>query len=81
MEKVVWLLLIIFNSSENIPDDIEKMLRDYSKEMYSKSEKIIFPNKHKYAFVLGKDKRETKSLRKKFEENNKIYSYPKNRGE
>lgn len=66
---------------ENIPDDIEKMLRDYSKEMYSKSEKIIFPNKHKYAFVLGKDKRETKSLRKKFEENNKIYSYPKNRGE
>lgn len=66
---------------ENIPDDIEKMLRDYSKEMYAKSEKIIFPNKHKYAFVLGKDKRETKSLRKKFEENNKIYSYPKNRGE
>lgn len=65
---------------ENIPDDIEKQLRDYSKEMYNKATKIYFPNKHKYAFVLGKDKRETKMLRKEFEERNKIYPYPKERG-
>lgn len=65
---------------ENIPDDIEKQLRDYSKEMYNKATKIYFPSKHKYAFVLGRDKRETKRLRKEFEERNKIYPYPKERG-
>lgn len=65
---------------ENIPNDIEKQLRDYSKEMYNKSTKIKFPNKHKYAFVLGRDNRETKRLRKEFEKRNKIYPYPKERG-
>lgn len=65
---------------ENIPDDVEKKLRDYSKEMYKKAEKVEFPSKHKYAFVLGKDKRETKALRKKFLELNKVYEYPKERG-
>ena len=69
-QKILW---------ENIPDDIEKQLRDYSKKMYEKSEKIEFPSKHKYAFVLGKDKRETKALRKLFIENNKTYPYPKER--
>lgn len=62
---------------ENIPNDIEKKLRDYSKQMYNNSEKIEFPNKHKYAFVLGRDKRETKYLRKIFESKNKIFDYPK----
>lgn len=65
---------------DNIPDDVEQKLRAYSKEMYKKAEKIYFPNKHKYAFVLGRDKRETKELRKKFESLNKIYEYPKERG-
>ena len=48
--------------------------------MFSKAKKIYFPSKHKYAFVLGKDKKETKQLRKKFLELNKIYQYPKERG-
>lgn len=61
---------------DNIPDDIEKELRDYSKEMYRKAEKIEFPNKRKWAYVLGKDKRETKLLRNKFESMNKVYPYP-----
>lgn len=64
---------------ENMPNDIAERLRQYSKEMYEKSEKIYFPNKHKYAFVLGKTKTETKKLRKIFMENNKIYPYPKER--
>lgn len=64
---------------ENMPNDISERLRQYSKEMYEKSEKINFPNKHKYAFVLGKNKAETKKLRKIFMENNKIYPYPKER--
>ena len=66
---------------ENIPDDIEKQLREYSKEMYNKATKIFFPKKRKWAFVLGRDKRETKKLRKEFEERNKIYPYPKERNE
>lgn len=65
---------------ENIPKEIEEQLRAYSKEMYKNAEKIYFPNKHKYAFVLGKDKKETKQLRKKFLELNKVYDYPKERG-
>ena len=65
---------------ENVPDDVEEKLRAYSKEMYEKAEKISFPSKHKYAFVLGKDKKETKALRKKFLELNKVYDYPKERG-
>ena len=65
---------------ENVPDDIEEKLREYSKEMFRKAEKITFPSKHKYAFVLGRDKRETKALRSKFLELNKTYPYPKERG-
>lgn len=65
---------------DNVPDDVEKRLRDYSKEMFKNAEKIYFPSKHKYAFLLGKDKRETKYLRKKFLDLNKIYDYPKERG-
>ena len=62
---------------ENIPDDIEKRLRDYSKKKYEEAKKIKVPSKLKWAFVLGKDKRETKQLRKKFVELNKIYEHPK----
>lgn len=61
---------------DNIPDDIEKQLRDYSKEMYQKATKIEFPSKRKWAYVLGKDKRETKYLRKLFNEKNKVLPYP-----
>lgn len=64
---------------ENMPKEVSERLRKYSKEMYEKSEKIYFPNKHKYAFVLGKTKTESKKLRKIFMENNKIYPYPKER--
>ena len=70
-QKILW---------ENMPEGIEQRLRDYSKEMYRKAEKISFPSKHKYAFVLGRDKKETKALRKKFLELNKVYPYPKERG-
>lgn len=64
----------------NIPDEIEQQLRDYSKFKQSISEKIIMPQKHKYAYVLGTNNRETKLLRKIYEERNKIFDYPKERG-
>lgn len=66
---------------ENIPDDIERKLRDFSKKMQSEAPYIEIPSKHKYAYVLGTNKRETKALRKKFLEMNRIYPYPKVRGE
>lgn len=65
---------------DKIPTEIEKQLRDYSKYKQTMSEKISMPSKHKYAYVLGKDKKETKQLRKLYEERNKIYPYPKERG-
>jgi len=64
---------------DNVPDDIEAKLRAFSKKKQSESECIEFPNKHKYAYVLGVDKRETKKLRKLFEERNKTFPYPKER--
>lgn len=66
---------------ENIPDEIEIALRKYSKEKQKNAEKIIFPSKHKYAYVLGASKLETKRLRKQFQERNKIFPYPKERGQ
>jgi hypothetical protein len=65
---------------KNIPDGVEDTLRAYSKTKQSESKKIEFPPKHKYAYILGKTKAETKKLRKEFEERNKVYSYPKTRG-
>lgn len=65
---------------DNVPDEIEIKLRQFSKEKQNNSKKIEYPSKHKYAFVLGNSKIETKRLRKIFEERNKIYSYPKERG-
>lgn len=65
---------------ENVPDNIEKTLRRYSKKKQNESKKIIYPSKHKYAFVMGRTKLETKRLRKFFEERNRTYHYPKERG-
>lgn len=65
---------------DNIPDDIEQTLRKYGKDKQKQAKKIEYPNKHKYAYVLGKNKKETKQLRKIFLERNKIFPYPKERG-
>lgn len=64
---------------ENIPDDVENKLREFSREKQKNAEKIIMPSKHKYAYILGRDKRETKKLKDIFLKNNKIYNYPKER--
>jgi len=37
------------------------------------------PSKHKYAYVKGATKQETKRLRTLFEQLNKTYPYPDNR--
>jgi hypothetical protein len=65
---------------KNIPDDIELKLRELSNEYKKRSEKIEQPLKHKYIYVLGSNKGETKKLRKDFLNTHKIYPYPKIRG-
>jgi len=65
---------------DNIPNEIETKLRSHSKSKQSGSKRIDFPSKHKYAYVQGKTKAETKKLRKQFEEKNKTCPYPKERG-
>jgi hypothetical protein len=65
---------------DNIPDDIEKKLRDYSKYKQSVSKKVSTLPKHKYAYILGATPKETKELRRLYEDRNKILQYPKKRG-
>lgn len=64
-----------------VPDDVMERLRERSRIVQASARKIEYPSKHKYAYVLGRDKRETKYLRKKFLSLNKVYEYPKKRGE
>lgn len=68
---------------ENVPKSVEKQLREHSKLKQKGAKKIVMPSKHKYAFVLGATKAETKRLRKEFETRNAgiIKPYPKVRGE
>ena len=64
-----------------IPLDIEQKLRQASRDKQASSTALQYPPKHKYAYVLGASDRETDGLRKQFLERNKIYPYPKRRGE
>lgn len=65
---------------ENVPDEVEVALRAHSKKKYAEAVKVEFPSKHKYAYVLGANKAETKELRGRFEKMNKVLPYPKERG-
>lgn len=63
----------------NIPDEVEESLRKMSKRKQEESQYIDVPKKHKYAYVLGANKKETDMLRKKFLSKNKVLAYPKER--
>lgn len=65
---------------DSIPIEIATKLRKESKNVQRQSKTIEYPSKHKYLFILGKDKRETNRLRNMFLSQNKIYPYPKERG-
>jgi hypothetical protein len=65
---------------ENVPPEVEAKLRAHSKKKQRESVKIEMPPKHKYAFVLGATKSETKRLRQEFEALNPPKPYPKERG-
>ena len=64
---------------DEMPNDVESQLRDFSKKKQKESKYVIFPSKHKYVYVLGRTKAETKKLNKTLINLNKIYPYPKDR--
>ena len=69
---------------DKMPPGVPDKLRQAAKDYQDSCEKRPVPSKHKYAYILGKDKRETRNLRRKFEElNPKLANlpYPKTRGE
>jgi len=63
-----------------MPNEIALRIKQLSKEYQNSCEKRKLIPKHKYAYILGSNKKETKKLKKLFEERNKIYDYPKHRG-
>lgn len=62
---------------DRVPDETEIALRKMSRDKMATSEKVTFPSKHKYAYVLGANKRETNQLRNEFLERIKTFEYPK----
>lgn len=74
-DKIIW---------GNMPSDIEKKLREYALKYQASCEIREIKPKHKYAYILGKNKGETKALIKLFKSNNpdKVdLPYPKTRGD
>lgn len=65
---------------ETVPSYISTQLRNMSKLKQKQSLKLTSIKKHKYAYVLGKTKSETKLLRSAFLSSNKTFPYPKERG-
>lgn len=62
-----------------IPEEQATALRQASKNKQDNAIWIESPPKHKYAIVVGGDKRETRHLRSLFLRRNSIYPYPKDR--
>lgn len=65
---------------DKMPEDVANLIKTASKNYQNSCEKRKIEPKHKYAFVLGATKCETKQLRKIYEERNKLFIYPKERG-
>jgi hypothetical protein len=63
-----------------MPEEIAQQIRKLSKDYMLSCESREMQLKHKYAYVMGKSKGETKYLKSIFIKRNKIYSYPKERG-
>lgn len=68
---------------DEIPASVKKKIKDQEKKYRNSCESRTVPAKHKYCFILGRTKKETKQLHKLFKDNNpkKVgLSYPKERG-
>lgn len=68
---------------DKMPDSVEETLKSYGKKKMNECETKKVPPKHKYVYILGKDKKETRELKDKFKRlNPKLVGlqYPKYRG-
>ena len=66
-----------------MPDEVRKRIKDERKDHMNRCESRSVPSKHKYCYILGENKKETKKLKSLFEINNpdKVnLLYPKERG-
>ncbi len=66
-----------------IPEDIAAQLKQERKAHRARCQQRPSPTKHKYCYILGANKRETKSLHKRFEEHSPTMvnlPYPRKRG-
>ena len=66
-----------------IPEDVAARLKQARKDHRARCQQRPSPSKHKYCYILGRDKRETRHLMREFKNNNpeKVgLPYPKNRG-
>ena len=68
---------------KNVPDEVAAQLKQAAKDKKATCRKRLAAPKHKYVYVLGRGKKETKRLRKLLLSNNPKLplDYPKNRGE
>ncbi len=67
-----------------IPEDTKKKIKKEERTYRESCLSRPVPPKHKYCYILGTNKKETKQFKKIFEQNNpKLVnlSYPKRRGE
>ena len=69
-----------------VPKELKEAIKREERKYRNSCEVRFVPAKHKYVYILGKDKRETKKLHKLFDIYNPLvyksrYHYPKNRGE
>jgi hypothetical protein len=74
-DKIVW---------DKMPKKIAALIKQYAKDYQSKCDVRVVGAKHKYLYILGTNKKETKLLYNRFVEANpdKVgLPYPKNRGE
>lgn len=68
---------------DQMPSDTRKAIKNEEKKYRESCKRRKVVSKHKYAYILGANKKETKHLKKLFTENNPgldLYSYPKARG-
>lgn len=65
---------------DKMPDGIATKLRELSKAYMQRCERREVDAKHKYAYVLGANRRETRALQAALLTNSDVYPYPKERG-
>lgn len=68
---------------EAMPAGIEDQIKAESKRLLKLADSREVPRKHKYAYILGKDKKETQTLKQQFFKNfdeKTVFIYPKERG-